>query len=510
MKLLNKIQNAIQNNKIIQLILLFLLSIILFKDYLSMHYATDTYNVINAGYLEYAIHNSFVDGRIFAGALEVIANYINMPINVLVVGFTFIAIFISCIAVIVLRDMVLEIKETESKKIRLLITVISYITIFNFMYVENMYFIENLVMSISVLMYILSIRELVRKNKFYYLKAVVYAVIATFAYQGTISVFLLYGFVFSLITSKENFKKFTKNLALIFSIALISFALNVIQIKIISAIAGIDQQRLGGIEDILLQIKEVIICFKRMVLKDVIINTSGLFPKRLLIYFITAIMIVSMIYEAKYPKENIVLFLVQIIVVAIIISIAMCSINLLGYDTGRIHNEIGALLGMVLIFIYCCSDLFTKNVTISRILIIIFLIYFSLNCINTINILNQHKEVNKREKEFCQGLEEYIEEYEKENNKKVVEAKFYKNYDGDKVYFDGISNKSVITYNGVYCTWSSIGTINFYTNRKFERQMIEYDGENKEIIEKHMELKDQGYDNNFLIIDGILYYNVFV
>ena len=40
--------------------------------------------------------------------------------------------------------------------------------------------------------------------------------------------------------------------------------------------------------------------------------------------------------------------------------------------------------------------------------------------------------------------------------------------------------------------------------------MIEYDGENKEIIEKHMELKDQGDDNNFLILDGILYYNVFV
>ena len=67
-------------------------------------------------------------------------------------------------------------------------------------------------------------------------------------------------------------------------------------------------------------------------------------------------MIVSMIYEAKYPKENIVLFLVQIIVVAIIISISMCSISLLAYDSGRIHTEIGALLGMVLIFIYCCSD----------------------------------------------------------------------------------------------------------------------------------------------------------
>ena len=290
MKFLNKIQNAIQNNKIIQLILLFLLSTILFKDYLSMHYATDTYNVINAGYLKYAIHYSFVDGRIFAGALEVIANYINMPINVLVVGFTFIAIFISCIAVIVLRDMVLEIKKTESKKIGLLITLISYITIFNFMYVENMYFIENLVMSISVLMYILSIRELVRKNKFYYLKAVVYAVIATFAYQGTICVFLLYGFVFGIITSKGNLKEFTKSLVIIFSIALVSFALNVIQIKIISAIVGIEQQRLGGIDDMLLQLKEVIICFKRMVLKDVIINTS----KR----------IISIFYNCNYDSFN--------------------------------------------------------------------------------------------------------------------------------------------------------------------------------------------------------------
>lgn len=510
MKFLNKIQNIIQKNKKVQLILLFLLSIILFKDYITMHYATDTYNVINAGYLEYAINNSFVDGRIFAGILEVIANYINMPINVLVISFTFVALFISCIAVIVLRDMVLEIKNTENKKIKLLITIISFITIFNFMYVENMYFIENLVMSISVLMYILSIRELIRKNKFYYLKAVAYAVIATFAYQGTICLFLLYGFVFSLISSKESFKKFTKNLALIFSIALIAFALNVIQIKIASAIAGIEQQRLGDVDDLLIYTKHIFICFEDMVLKDVILNTCGLFPKGLFVYFVIAIMVVSMIYEAKYPKENIVLFLIQIIIATVVISTAMCIINLLGYDTGRIHNELGALVGMMLIFIYCSSDMFTQNVTISRILIIVFLIYFSLNCINTISILNQHKEVNKREKELCQGLEEYIEEYEKENNTKVVEAKFYKEFDKDKGYFEGISNRSVLTYNGVYCTWSSIGTINFYTNRNFEKQMIEYEGENKKAIDKHMELIEQGYDSNFVIIDGILYYNVFI
>ena len=510
MKFLNKIQYQIQNNKKIQFILLFLFSLVLFKDYISMHFATDTYNVINSGYLEYAINNSFVDGRIFAGALEVIANYINMPINVMVVGFTLIALFISCIAVFILRNMILEIKKTENKSLKVLITIISYITVFNFMYVENMYFIENLVMSVSILMYILSIREIVRKNKFYYVKAVVYALIATFAYQGTICLFLLYGFVFSLITSKESFKKFTKSLAVFFSIALISFVLNIIQIKITSGILGIEQQRLVGIFDILLYTKEIFAYFDTMVLKDVIINTCGLFPKGILVYFVALITMIAMIYEIKYPKENIVLLLIQIIFATIVITTAMCIINILGYDTGRIHNELGALIGIIFIFMYCSSDIFVKNKLISKIVIIIFLIYFVFSCINTMVILNQHKEVNRLEKELCQGLEEYIEKYERENNTKVVEAKFYKNYDGNKVYFDSIPNKSVVTYNGVYCTWSSIGTINFYTNRKFKKQMIEYDEDNKKIIEKHMELKEQGYDNNFLIIDGILYYNVFV
>ena len=115
------------------------------------------------------------------------------------------------------------------------------------MYVENLYYIESLVMSVSILMYILAIREIINKEEKYQLKAIIFAVIATFSYQGTISLFLIYGFVFIIIKNKKDMKNIIKDLALVIFIALIAFIINVLQIKIITNITGIEQERLGGI-----------------------------------------------------------------------------------------------------------------------------------------------------------------------------------------------------------------------------------------------------------------------
>ncbi len=502
-------KNKIKQKDLIIFLVLMILTCIIFEGYITKHYATDTYNIINIGYTNYAINNSLIDGRIIAGGIEILADIINIPIQILVVSFTLIALFISCITVIILKNMIIDMKKTDNKFLEIIAIIISYITIFNFMYVENLYFIEAMVMAISILMYILSVKEIIKKDKFYYIKALILAIIATFSYQGTIGLFIICGFVFIIIKNKENKKENIKDLAILISIVLISFIVNLIQIKITTQVLGIEQQRLGGITNIALYTKHVLINFPTMILKDIILNSCGLFPKTLLTLFITLIIIIIMINDIKNKEQNISMKIIEILIVAVLITIAMCIVSLASYDTGRIHNQIGAIIGLMYIYIFCDSDIFTKDNIIKSKLIVILLVYSFITIVNTVVILNQHKSVNKLEMEQCKKIEEYIERYEEENNTKITEAKYFKIYIKSNAFFSSIPNKSVITYNGVACTWSSIGTINFYTNRNFKNIKLDIN-ENKELFEEYLQQKEKGYNNNFVIIDNVLYYTVFI
>lgn len=492
-------------------IIIFLLTLIIFNQYITMHYATDTYNIMNIGYLQYAKNNSFIDGRIFMGILDVVANWVNLPINIMVIGFTVIALLVSSIAVVILKNMMLGLKNTDDKFLEIVAIVISYITIFNFMYVENLYFVEAIVMAFSILMYILAVKEIIQKNRFYYVKALIFSIIATFAYQGTIGLFVIYSLVFSIAKNKENKKEIIKDICVVISIVLISFVVNMIQINLATAIIGIEQKRLGGIHSLLYSIENVISKFSIMVIYDIILNSCDLFPKTLMVFYIIGILIISMIYEFKNKEERLSIKIISILGLSIIITTAMCIISLASYDTGRIHNNVGALIGLIFICMFCNSNIFIKNKTTSIFLTGILLTYVFITIVNTSDLLIQHKIVNKLEEEQCKKIEEYIQTYEKKHNIEVKEARYFKinNMKLKKGFFSIIPNKSVLTYNGITCTWSSIGTINFYTNRNFDNVNLKIN-ENKDIFNEYLNQKNNGYQNNFVIIDGILYYTVFI
>ena len=96
------------------------------------HYATDTYNIINKGYEKYAITYSLNDGRPIMCIITLIAQKLNMPIMLYVVSLTGIALIISSISVIKLKNTILKYTEKTDKKTECIILAISYIIIFNF------------------------------------------------------------------------------------------------------------------------------------------------------------------------------------------------------------------------------------------------------------------------------------------------------------------------------------------------------------------------------------------
>ena len=499
-----------RTKSLILFFILFVITGVVFWNYVSMHYATDTYNIMNIGYEKYAINNSLSDGRIFMFLIGMFANTINIPINVYVITLTVIGLIISCIAVIVLKNMIMKFCKKETKLQEVIAILISYCTVFNFMYVENLYFVEAAVMGFSVLFYILAVKQIVDKKKLYALKAGLLAIIATFCYQGTIGLFALYGVVFSIAKNGKNIKEILKDFGVIILITIISFVANLIQIDIATYLAGTTQKRLNGIQNLLENFIYVLARFGTMVFNIMFISNCGLFPNYLMMLFVLIITLMAGIYEVQTKENGIVFNIIFLFVLTMLITFAMCIVSIASYDTGRIHVPVGALIGVIFIYLFCKTSIFEEETIIKYLIITTLIAYNLITIVNTISLLYQHKQVNELERKQCEGLEDYIETYERENNVKITEARYFKLSNMKKYgYFEEIKNESVLTYDGVACTWSAIGTINFYTGRDFADNYLEA-YPNKELFYAYAAKRKLGYEGNFVIMDDILYFLAYI
>ena len=115
--------------------------------------------------------NSFSDGRMIMGLLNLLVLKLNIPIIAYVIGTLLVAIVLSCVGVILLKNSIERYRKIENKWIEILVLVLSYVTIFNFMYLEQLYFIECIVMAVSLLLYTIGANILVDRKKGYLWKS---------------------------------------------------------------------------------------------------------------------------------------------------------------------------------------------------------------------------------------------------------------------------------------------------------------------------------------------------
>ena len=81
-----------------------------------MHYATDTYNIINRGYEDYAIKYSLNDGRPIMCLISLLASRMHIPIEGYIITLTVMAIFISCLNVFIIKNTVIKFMNINGKK----------------------------------------------------------------------------------------------------------------------------------------------------------------------------------------------------------------------------------------------------------------------------------------------------------------------------------------------------------------------------------------------------------
>lgn len=481
-------------------------SLIIFTGYIKGHFAADTFRIINIGYKNYAIEYSLVDGRIFMAIIGMLAYKVNLPITQYINMLDILAIIVTCIDVIILKNIVLNYKKIDKKWQNIFLIIVCYYTIFNFTYFENMYFVECFVMSLSILFYILAAKEIIKKDKKSYLKGTIYLFLGLISYQGTISAFFIFAILFGMLSeksAKDMAKDFIKAICLFF----IGFLLNNTCIVLTEKIFDVTQTRGLNISQIFKNIGFIINNYLR-----VLTYTANLFPKYLYIIFIILVSLFVTLKIVKqnskqYSKKNQIIELEQfiIIVFSIVFAFIPSVINLTGFWSARMRFSIGASIGLLFIHLIVKTNILEVKTKWDKILIGIFILYGTINSINYIHLIYLNKQVNKLDKELVYQIDNYIKEYEGKEDIKVenicVEIK---QHEVDKAYYSQMNCTNVGTaVSSVRTEWAAQGIINYYTNRNLRKQVL-----TKENREEYMMKVDK--EKNYLCMDNTLYISVYM
>lgn len=494
----NKIKSGntlvIYKKDIISFIIIFVIACITLIGFFPMHYATDTYNIINIGYEEYMMNNSLKDGRIVMAILVFIANVFNMPIEIWIPILLVLAVIISCISVIILRNTILSYKPAKNKWVEVIVLLIAYCTIFNFMYLENLYFAECAVMALSVFAYMLSAKNIVKRH---YVRAILLAMLGVVSYQGTIGTIIVMAMLFTFLENMER-EKYVKYIILdiIKTIVIMLFVAiaELLLIKGICYFTGMTGDRTQDINSIINNLKYILNNFMR-----VIINTGGMLNDGSFITLLTIVSVLATILFIMYSEKTVenLVELILIIVVALASSFIASAMSLSGFNSARIRFTIGALIGVLFVLMYCKSKLFEKVEAPEIIFSFLVIAYMIINIYTYFSITTQHKITNEFEKIEAERIVTEIEEYENENN--IVVDKICTIKKNDNNYkLESSKNSCVLTCIATRCEWGVKGAIQYYTGRKLEQVDSNY------INKKEFELSEKQYD----CIGDTLYINV--
>lgn len=472
----------INKKDIIIFICILVFSLIIFKNFITMHYATDTYNIIDRGYKEYAINYFLNDGRPFSCAFLLICYCLNINIIYAIIFSIIMALVISCISVMLLKNNIEKYKKPNNWFEELLIIVFSYFTIYNFYYLENMLYAECFVMALGIMFYIISSNYLIEKNtKYYFIKGCIFAVLGVLCYQGTIGFLVLITLVFSLIKNKNKIKSVFADVMLSGMFCIIGLIIDLLFIKFFGLILNLSQTRIGSLSII----KEKIFYILKNIGLIVKYN-SNLYIPYLFLNIIIIVFFVMILYYSKTKHIEGITKNLFIILGAIILCFPLDIISYSDIFAGRTKFCMGSLIGLIFIFIYCDTGVFEKDNLLKCFFISIFLVYSFFIIKFYIKLMVGHKIVEERTKVECNAIDEYISEYEKNNNIVIKNISFCIDSKPTYYYYD-IGNCSGLCSRPLSLEWSNNEALNYYTNRKLKEEEMP-----KELYE--MYFKDKNWD----------------
>lgn len=459
--------------KIILFISMVVIACVMCFGYISGHYSTDDYYIMNIGYHNYSINNNLAEGRTVMFLIDQFYNFFNISYDAFIISTVCLAILFTVINIFLVYSLLQH--YFKNKK---LLWVILFSTIFNFMYLENLYFVESIVMSLSLVFYTLSAKYFFKEDKNNLIKSFIFNVLAVFCYNSFECYFIV---LVSFISLMQN-KKFNKTVVFDILKAGLMVAFSVLlvfaQIGITNKLLALEHTRMTG------SILNNIFVIAYFGIPKVLIESCFLLPKYLFIVCILFLLILSTINKKRKKLfiENLYLLLI-----CILSCFCISIFTLSSFGTGRMMYGVGMAIGIILLNLL-------KNIEKEKkyyyILIFFSIIWTSFNVINYSYMTYLSKKQNTIDQKETLKLDKLINEYEKDNNIVV---------DTYICIFDNTDLKSsIIVRDALKSEWSSAGVINYYTGRSLKRKKIT-ESENNNYI-KIMKDKDYYFDSNKLFI----------
>ena len=458
-------------------ILMLSLSLVMCLGFVSGHYSTDDFNIMNIGYNKYSLFFNLREGRPIMYLVDQLFLRLNISYDVFIKTAVISAIVLTCITIILLYHLI----EKYSTKKKSMLYIILFTMIFNFMYIENLYFVESIVMALSLLLYTLSAKYFFKEGIKNILLSVFLTILATLSYNGLECYFIIIIAFISLLKNKRINKSVIFDILKAGIMIIASVAINLLQVKITCYFLKVPDVRAIRFKPFY---NMLYIIYN---LPVVLLETSKLFPKYLFMGSLILLLILSIIYDIKKHKEKLFLENIFLTIISIFSCFCVSIVSLSSFGSGRLLFGIGMTIGLLLLNSY----LEVKDKSFKRVLIVLSIIWLLLNSFNYFNRTLLSKHYNKVEENEIIELNKEIKEYELENDIEVTKMIC--------VTYDGIKDVSAIDSKALKTGWSCNGVVNFYTGRELKKKELT----KKEMKKYHEKIKDKDYllEDDTLIIE---------
>ena len=458
---MNKINEMFKDKK---LYLFGVITLIFFGVFISIQYAPDTYTVFSER-TKASVTHFFSCGRLITGcAVGITKGILNLTDNIIYNLSYMFAIICTILSLYKLYNLINV--DIKNKTVSVILSSLVVINVFS---LELFVYIEKGIMMLSVLMSILAVeqtKEFLENKKWKsMILALIFMIIATSSYQGTVGIFVAISLIYILKYSK-TIKEFLLNNVKVALIYGIPAGINFVMVRFMGT-----NSRVEGNIRLAESIEKIV-----SGVKNLIINTYGLFPK----YCFALAMLVAIsfgIYKFVRHKngnarEKIVKILAIIYILAGTLFATVAPQILQNTDSiwfvARSSYPMASVIGILLIYILsnCEVEKVEKNIiiTCSCIYMLVQLAYFMIFAIDGYI-------VNYEDKQQTMELINLINEYEEETGNKITKIAIYSDKYITYTYPDTRASGD-INVKAFSSDWAAKAIVNYYLGRQLEKVEI--------------------------------------
>lgn len=453
------------------LLLITVITTILCSAFLQMHYSSDTYVLLDLGYMNYPSKYFLLDGRLISTIFCYIAGFLHLPYTLYIIGMDALGILFISVAIYILYKCMLNITKTKEKNIKLLFLGACFVLILNQFSLEYLVFPESAVMCLGELLCVVAATKVISSEKFKYLKIILLIFLATFCYQGLLNIFPVLAIVLIFLNQmykenssfKQNLKEFIKKFSAIIIICIIMILLNILSIKIGCKLLNDSSNRtikITDFESFTIRVKTITSYM------DQIWNDSlNMLPKHINSIIVLSTLILLILSKSK--KEIIFKYLFSIFSILLVCIIPMFFLN--SGPCGRVNIPISEIWGISLLFLITNMTITKKiNKYIKYSIYLLIITSFVINSIMILRNSEEHIAANKVDQNMGLTIKYILDEYE--NKTGINVTKFSYVYDPNpQQYAPGIRKIGSLTERKIACSWCITQAMDYYCNRKFEK-----------------------------------------